>query len=122
MRSYSFVVLLPCLLAAFAVDACSNQNEGEPCDPSASDCSNGLTCQTISGVSGPRCCPGDLQLANNPACSNQQAPLEASTEPPDSSGDGQSQGEAAAPVPEGSAPVEASSVTPAEAGPDGPSE
>ena len=117
MRSHFLVVVLPCVLALFGGGACSDQAEGEPCDPSVDDCQNGLTCQTISGVSGARCCPGDLQLATNPACSNQHAPLEASTEPPDASGDA-AQGDAAAVE----AGPEASQGNAAEASPDGPSE
>lgn len=50
--------------------ACSNQGEGERCDPNNDnkDCSSGLTCQKIEGQSSPLCCPPAPQPASVSAC------------------------------------------------------
>jgi hypothetical protein len=50
--------------------ACSNQGEGERCDPNNDneDCASGLTCQKIEGQSSPLCCPPAPQPASVSAC------------------------------------------------------
>lgn len=50
--------------------ACSNQGEGERCDPNNAneDCASGLTCQKIEGQESPLCCPPPPQPATVSAC------------------------------------------------------
>lgn len=75
-------------LAVFAMPGCSNQGEGERCDPNNNndDCASGLTCQTIAGQPSPLCCPPAPQQPTVAECFAGQAPLpeagsEASTQP-----------------------------------------
>ncbi|MGO9836065.1 MAG: hypothetical protein ACLP1X_17825 [Polyangiaceae bacterium] len=72
------------------VCACSNQGEGEICDPDAgnagnNDCQSGLVCtkSTLPGVEGFRCCPSDLTTAKTAVCSISHGVADASPAPPD---------------------------------------
>jgi hypothetical protein len=77
------------LLAVLASGACSNQGEGEACDSRAdnqgtSDCQDGLVCRSISGVSGPRCCPPPGQQTSSAVCAGNTGALpDASPAPPE---------------------------------------
>jgi len=82
--------LAACLVAALSVGACSNEGEGEICDPNASnagndDCQSGLTCQQspLPGVLGYRCCPTDLTQATVSVCSGNHEVADANAAPPD---------------------------------------
>lgn len=64
---------LSIVLALLALGACSNQSEGMICSINADnggndDCQDGLTCQTITGVTGARCCPPDRNQATTAVC------------------------------------------------------
>jgi hypothetical protein len=79
------------LVALAIVCACSNQGEGEICDPDAgnagnNDCQSGLVCtkSTLPGVAGFRCCPSDLTTATTAVCSISHGVADASPSPPDS--------------------------------------
>ena len=50
--------------------ACSNQGEGERCDPNNDneDCASGLTCRKIEGQESPLCCPPVGEPATVSAC------------------------------------------------------
>jgi hypothetical protein len=78
------------LVALAIVCACSNQGEGEICDPDAgnagnNDCQSGLVCtkSTLPGVEGFRCCPSDLTTAKTAVCSISHGVADASPAPPD---------------------------------------
>jgi hypothetical protein len=67
-----FVALLLPVLAALAFPSCSNEGEGQPCDPKAGnsgtdDCASGLVCTVVS-VQGDRCCPSDRTKAKTSEC------------------------------------------------------
>lgn len=71
MRLRFAVVLLP-ILAALAFASCSNEGQGQPCDPLAGnsgddDCQSGLVCTPTSNA-GSRCCPQNRQTATAPEC------------------------------------------------------
>ena len=77
-------------LVAFALAcACSNQGEGEICDPNAGnagddDCQGGLTCQSLgAGVIGFRCCPPDLFQAKTQVCNVSHPGVNQSPAPPE---------------------------------------
>lgn len=71
MRLRFAVVLVP-IFAALAFAACSNEGQGQPCDPLAGnsgddDCQSGLVCTPTSNA-GSRCCPSNRQTATAPEC------------------------------------------------------
>jgi len=78
-----------CLVALALICACSNQGEGEICDPDAGnggndDCQSGLVCNTgLPGGVGPRCCPSDLMTAKTAVCSVTHQGVTANPAPPE---------------------------------------
>jgi hypothetical protein len=123
-------VTLASLGALVASSACSNQSEGEFCDPNAGnngsdDCQDGLVCKTAPGVVGvnaSRCCPMDPTIAKTSACQEMAGNFDAGHESPDGSvlpaGDAGPEGEAG-PVVEGGEAPEASNEASIEGGPTG---
>jgi hypothetical protein len=85
------VLLFAFFVFATAAVACSNQGEGDLCDPNNgnNDCQDGLQCTAMNGVTGAvanryRCCPVLPALPTTAACSlNTSTEIEASTEVPD---------------------------------------
>jgi hypothetical protein len=88
-------------LAAMAIPffgACSNEGEGQPCDPLAggnpagsNDCSSPLQCTLPPNpaITGHRCCPADLSTSTTIECSRVTGALDASAAPSEASaGDG----------------------------------
>jgi hypothetical protein len=123
-----FAVLLFPLLSALAFGACSNESEGEPCDPRAGnsgndDCQSPLVCTTgLTNANGARCCPQDRANAKTPECALSSATFDGeSPQPPDASLGGEtsspeaSESEAASDGPVESA-IEAGSGDAGEAG------
>jgi hypothetical protein len=121
------LLAVPVIAAGLVVAACSDEGEGQPCDPRAGnngsdDCQSGLTCQLIENTQGNRCCPPDRSQATTPECALPSGGVDASPAPPDvrttetSSQDspGEAKGEAAA-----DAPAEGSSDAPAESAAEG---
>ena len=81
------LLAVPALVAGLVVAACSDEGEGQPCDPRAGnngtdDCQSGLTCQPLAGGS-PRCCPPDRSQATTPECALPSGEIDASPAPPD---------------------------------------
>jgi hypothetical protein len=128
MRRPTLLSLLtvPVLAAGLVIAACSDEGEGQPCDPRAGnngsdDCQSGLTCQT-ENLPSPRCCPPDRSQATTPECAIPSGGVDASPAPPDAKtmdtstqdSPGEAQGEAAA-----DAPAEGSSDAPAESAAEG---
>lgn len=120
------VLAVPALVAGLVVAACSDEGEGQPCDPRANnngndDCQSGLICKTQAGGS-PRCCPPDPAQATTPECTLPSGGVDASPNPPDvrtvetSTQDSpvEAQGEAAA-----DGPTESASDAPAESASEG---
>jgi hypothetical protein len=112
---FRFAFLLIPFLAVPAFGACSNESEGQPCDPKASnggndDCQNGLSCQAVPNANGFRCCPPDLTRATTPECTLNSGALDgANPTPPDgSTGPGDDATEAAVEA-EADAPVDTAS-------------
>ncbi len=99
-------LLVPAFLAVVMASACSNQGEGDFCDPNNgnNDCDTGLECVAAPGLSGGtvnrnRCCPIAPAQPTTSACSlNTSTVIEAGTEVPDAFASG---------VPEAGAAVEA---------------
>jgi hypothetical protein len=105
------LLVVPVLAAGLVIPACSDESEGQPCDPRASnsgndDCQSSLICTQVAA--GFRCCPQDRTQATTPECALPPTGLgDASPAPPDvktmetSSQDstGEAQGEAAADSP-----------------------
>jgi len=123
-------VTLASLGALVAASACSNQGEGEYCDPNAGnngndDCQDGLVCKTAPGVVGvnaSRCCPLDPSLAKTSACQEMAGSFDASQESPDGSvlpADDAGPDSEAGPVVEGGAAPDASNEASTEGGPTG---
>jgi hypothetical protein len=112
MRSRFAFLLLP-LVAAVAFAACSNEGEGQPCDPNAGnsgndDCQSPLVCTTgLSNADGARCCPQNRATATTPECSLSSSTFDASPAPPDTAtADEASVSEAATDAPAESAVAE----------------
>jgi hypothetical protein len=117
------LLAIPVVAFGLVVAACSDEGEGQPCDPRAGnngndDCQSGLTCQT-ENLPSPRCCPPDRSQATTPECAIPSGGVDASPAPPDAKmmmeasppdSPAEAQGEAAA-----DAPAEVSSDAPAEA-------
>jgi hypothetical protein len=98
------LLLVVCVL--LALGACSNQSEGDVCDPQNgdNDCQDGLSCKSAPGLPNNqfRCCPSDSsQAATTAACSAPSPSVDASPAPP-----------------EGGGSTDAPSSMPGEAGPD----
>jgi hypothetical protein len=68
--SWTFFASTIAVLGLTGVMACSNQGEGERCDPDNKneDCASGLTCQKIQGQESPLCCPPPPNPATVSAC------------------------------------------------------
>ncbi len=68
--SWTFFASTIAVLGLTGVMACSNQGEGERCDPDNNneDCASGLTCQKIQGQESPLCCPPPPNPATVSAC------------------------------------------------------
>ncbi len=97
---FRLALVFSSLAVALCFGACSNQGEGEICDPNAGnggndDCQTGLMCTQIQGVDkGFRCCPGDrLNQATTAVCSI--------------SGSSSALGDASSTAPDGTSPAEA---------------
>jgi hypothetical protein len=103
MRLCSLLLVVPWLLAIETLGACSNQSEGDVCDPQNgdSDCRDGLSCKSAPGLTNNqyRCCPSDSTQATTAACSAPSPSVDASPAPP-----------------EGGSTPDAPSSTPGEAG------
>jgi len=81
--------LLSLVIPAFVAFAgCSNESEGQPCDPLAadagsSDCNSGLVCTAnLPNANGARCCPADRTQAKTPECSLSSGVEDANPSPP----------------------------------------
>jgi hypothetical protein len=91
------VLLLAVTLASLgtlvASSACSNQGEGEFCDPNngnngSDDCQDGLVCKPAPGLVGvntSRCCPMEPSLAKTAACAEMAGNFDAGHESPEGS-------------------------------------
>jgi hypothetical protein len=105
-----FALLVPAFLAVVMASACSNQGEGDFCDPNNgnNDCNDGLECVPAPGLSGGivnrnRCCPIAPAQPTTSACSlNTSTVIEAGTEVPDAFALGVPDAEAGAAVEAGS--------------------
>jgi hypothetical protein len=83
---FRFVLLaLPIAFATVAFAACNGESEGMPCDHSANDCQDPLTCTNQIPGQGWRCCPQDLTQATTSECSRPTSATDANPAPPDSS-------------------------------------
>jgi hypothetical protein len=88
MRLRLFTLVVPAFVALAASGGCSNESEGQPCDPRAadagsSDCNSGLVCtQNLPNANGARCCPPDLSTAKTPECALSSGSLDANPSPP----------------------------------------
>jgi hypothetical protein len=114
----SFVVFASLALAGAAfTGACSQQSEGEPCNPNADDCASNLTCTQVAvSNDGYRCCPSSNPTT--PVCSQNNTGVNNSNPPPSSDASTTpTDGEAGSTSPDSSA-AETSSST--EAGRDAP--
>ena len=116
------LLAVPALVAGLVVAACSDEGEGQPCDPRAGnngndDCQSGLICKQQAGGS-PRCCPSDPSQATTSECKLPSGGVDASPNPPDArtmeAASQDSPGEAAA-----DAPAESTSDAPAETAAEG---
>jgi hypothetical protein len=94
MRPRFALFLVPLFVALLApvFAACSNEGEGQPCDPNAGnagndDCQSPLVCTTgLTNATGARCCPQNRATATTPECELSSATFDgASPTPPDSS-------------------------------------
>lgn len=82
------------VLAAACLLACSQQAEGDRCDPlnGDDDCESGLTCQAIEGRGADGrplnlCCPADPRLITESACIPGQPSVDAGSGAPDAAAD-----------------------------------
>ena len=115
---------LPAVFVAALAFACQGQGEGAPCDTAnnvSGDCQSGLTCRSVPGVSGFRCCP--TGPSNSPDCTGSESLPDANPPPEDATLTTDSGGDATAPesglgdsAPEAASP-EAATMVDAEAGP-----
>lgn len=140
MRSRFSFALFAALTAAGAglVGACSNQGEGEPCNPNSDDCQSQYQCIPVAN-NGNRCCPIlPAQPAPNSICApNNTGVNNSNVLPEGGEGGGESGADASAPdstpAAETGSPLEASTDAPAtvdappsdgagEAAADGPAE
>jgi hypothetical protein len=128
-----FALFVPPLLAALAFASCSNEGQGQPCDPLAGnagddDCQSGLVCTPTQA--GSRCCPQNRQTATASECVLTSTVSDASNPaPPDASSsetstsDGETPVEAAVEAGGDTGPTgDASDGATAEAAADAPSE
>jgi hypothetical protein len=117
----SFAVFAALAIAGAATTgACSQQSEGEPCNPSsnADDCGSNLSCISISAMDGYRCCPpvGSGIMPTTSVCSQNNTGINGGNTPPSDASTG---GETGTTSPESAAPE--TSTTP-EAGPEAASD
>jgi len=85
------LVSVPLLAAFVVVAACSNEGEGEPCDPDNgnNDCQDGYACvvpPNPNATNAPHvCCPGEGQSPTTPECTvNGNVKTGDASPPPDS--------------------------------------
>jgi hypothetical protein len=81
--------LLLSVLALASLAGCSNETEGQPCDPAAGnggndDCASPLICTKVSA--GNRCCPQDRSQATTVECSESAGGFDANPSPADVTG------------------------------------
>lgn len=116
-----FALTVPVFVVGILIAACSDEAEGQPCDPRAGnggndDCQSNLVC-TTTGVPSPRCCPQDRSQATTPECALPTSGVDANPNPPDvKTGDTSSQDSPA------EAKVEAAADAPTEGASDAPAE
>jgi hypothetical protein len=105
--------LIPLFVFALAFAACQQQGQGAPCstENGSNDCQSGLTCVSVSGVDGTRCCPSGPSTSSD--CTSSGTSVDANAPP---SGDGSSGadsgGDATVPDASGDAPFEESTDGP----------
>ncbi len=113
---------LPFLMVAatlfIGAGACQQQGEGAPCDTNnngSNDCQGGLTCKSVPGVVGDRCCPS-TGTSNSADCNGTQTLTDANPPPADVSTVVDSGADATMPEASADAPPEGASSGDAEAG------
>jgi len=89
MRMRLLSLVIPAVVALAAFGGCSNESEGQPCDPLAadagsSDCNSGLVCTSnLPNANGSRCCPPDRSQAKTPECALSSGVEDANPSPPE---------------------------------------
>jgi hypothetical protein len=89
MRIRLLSLMIPAAVALAASGGCSNESEGQPCDPLAadagsSDCNAGLVCTSnLPNANGARCCPADRSTAKTPECALSSGVEDANPSPPE---------------------------------------
>jgi hypothetical protein len=85
---FSLFLTVPVFATVLAL-ACSNQSEGQPCDPNNgnNDCNSNLICRTPPNPNATNapdvCCPQDLSQATTSECTAANNLQDASPAPPD---------------------------------------